>query len=111
MSKLFYSVLSSLIFLPISAQAQQGVPKLDNPLKVGTIPDLIDNITMYLVNIGGSIVVIMILIGAFKMLMAAGNENKFSEGKKTVTYAVIGMAVILLSRGAALIIKDVLGAK
>jgi hypothetical protein len=38
-----------------------------------------------------------------------GNENKFKEGKMTVTYAAIGAAVVLIAQGVSLIISKFVG--
>ena len=112
MKKTIYSIIASVIALPTMAYAQNKPLVLENPLGgagVDSIPALIDKITTFLVEAAAPIVTIMILVGAFKMLTAAGNENKFQEGKKTITYAIIGMAVVLLSKGVTSIIKDFLG--
>ncbi len=45
----------------------------------------------------GLIAVIVILYGGFTWMTAAGNEEKVSKAKNIITYAVIGLAVILLS--------------
>jgi len=52
--------------------------------------------------------VIMVLVGAFQMMTAAGNPEKFSQGKKTLTWAAIGFAVVLIAGGVANILKSVL---
>jgi hypothetical protein len=88
--------------------------KLDNPLGsqgVTTIPGLVDKIIDFLIQLSAPVVTIMILVGAFKMLTAGGNTDKFKEGKKTITYAVIGLAIILISKGITSIVKDFLGIK
>jgi hypothetical protein len=111
MRKIFYFISNFfLILLPRIALARDYFP-LDNPLNVDTVKGLLDRITSFLIDISAPIVTIMILIGAFKMLTAGGDENKFKEGKKTITYAVIGMTIVLISKGIALVIKDFLGVK
>lgn len=39
----------------------------------------------------------MIAVGAFMMMFAAGSEQKFATGKKTITNAAIGVAVALVA--------------
>lgn len=80
-----------------------------NPLGTDTFEGLLDVITNFLFLISIPIVSIMILYGGFKMLTAAGAPDKIEAGKKTIIYAVVGFMVIILARGAALIIKDILG--
>jgi hypothetical protein len=50
---------------------------------------------------------IMVLVGGFQMMTAAGNPEKFGKGKKTILYAVIGFVVILLAGSVAALIQSV----
>lgn len=84
---------------------------LPNPLGVSTFQALIDGILGYLVLLAAPIVALMIFVGAFQILTAAGNPEKVTQGRKTITYTVLGYAIILIARGASFIIKDLLGAR
>lgn len=83
---------------------------LENPLKITSISALINNIAGYLIIIAAPIAVLMILVAAFQIMSAGGNEEKVKNGKKTILYAVVGFAIILISKGIALIVKQLLGA-
>lgn len=48
---------------------------------------------------------IMILVGGFQMMTAAGNKENYSKGKKTLLYAVIGFVVVLLAGSVASLIQ------
>ena len=52
---------------------------------------------------------IMVLVGGFQMMTSAGDPEKFSSGKKTLTYAAIGLLVILLAGGFVSFIKSLFG--
>lgn len=54
------------------------------------------------------VLVAMILYGGFQMMAARGSTEKYGAGKKTITYAVIGFAVILVSQGIGYILIDLL---
>lgn len=43
------------------------------------------------------LVSIMILYGAFLMIIAAGSEEKFRQGKKIIASALVGLVIVLLS--------------
>ncbi len=45
----------------------------------------------------GLIAVVMVIYGGFLYVTAAGEEEKTTKGKKSVTYAVIGIIIILIS--------------
>lgn len=43
----------------------------------------------------GIVAVIIILLGGFKWMTAAGNEDKVGEAKKLITAGIIGLVIIL----------------
>ncbi len=49
----------------------------------------------------GIIAVVIILLGGFKWMTAAGNEDKIDEAKKLIMAGVIGLVIILASYGIA----------
>lgn len=40
---------------------------------------------------------IMVVVGAIQMMAAAGSAEKISAGRKTITYAAVGYAVVFLA--------------
>ncbi len=119
------SILTAVLVLPILALAQGTTPVpqggfgtssdyvhsglLPNPLRVSSIGDLINKIIDYLIIIAAPILTIMVLIGAFQIMFAEGNSEKWQTGKKTIVYAVIGYAIILLSKGISSLIANFFG--
>ena len=89
---------------------------LTNPLCTGgqancqnsTATGLIKNIVGWIFTLATPIAVGMIIVGALQMVTAAGSEDKFSTGKRTVLYAVIGYAIILIGWGITSIIQSLL---
>ncbi|MBI3046276.1 MAG: hypothetical protein HYY86_01890 [Candidatus Harrisonbacteria bacterium] len=131
---LFFLVF--LLFLPIFTNAQQAGPSLDgsggtriegpggtaksggsgiqpirlpNPLQANTFQELIGRVVNFLLAIGAPILVLMIIIGAFQIMTGAGNPENITKGRQTITYAIIGYALLLLSKGITLIIEQLLG--
>jgi hypothetical protein len=91
------------------AATDSSVITLPNPLNCEDIPCVVQNIANGLFYIATPIVVVMVLIGAFQILIAGGNPEKITKGRNTIFYAVVGYAVVLVAQGLALIIKEVLG--
>ncbi len=87
--------------------------KLPNPLGDDTtsLADLLERIFEYLFKIAVPITAIMVLIGAFQLMFAGGNEEKVKTGKKTILYAVVGFAIVLLADGITAVMKEILGFK
>ncbi len=52
--------------------------------------------------------VIMVLVGAFQLMTSGGNPEKASQGRKTIMYAAIGLAVAIAASGLATFIKSLL---
>jgi hypothetical protein len=105
------AVYLSGIFPKAHAQTgNQGVT-LTNPLGGQSFTDVVQKVTNFFSVITIPIVAIMVLIGGFQMITAAGNPEKFSAGKKTIIYAAVGFAVILAADTVVTLIKNILGAK
>ena len=84
---------------------------LPNPLggSTCTIPDLLKKIVDFLVLIASPIAAGMIIYGAFQILFAGGDPEKFKTGKRTILYTVVAYAIIFIGWGITSIIEDVLG--
>jgi hypothetical protein len=122
MAKLYRNIVGWATFGALSfssmigtAFAQGGAgtvaPTLVNPLGANC-----NNLTCPLTAVANFLFVIaiplcgiIILIGGFQMMTAAGDPEKFSKGKKTLLYAVIGFAVILIAGSVATLIKNAFG--
>lgn len=62
-----------------------------------------------LVDIAVPLAVIMVLVGAFQIITAGGDPEKFSKGRKTITYAAVGLACAIIAGGITTLIKNFLG--
>lgn len=70
------------------------------------IEALIDNIVSLAGVIAGGLAVIYLIVGAIGYFTAFGNEEKANKAKTTITWAIIGIVVIFLSK---IIISEILG--
>ncbi len=107
--------LEKLVSISVAYGVGQGptsggqAPLLRNPLGEGTtIMTLLTRIIGFLYFIAVPIVTIMVLVGAFQILTAGGDPEKFKTGKRTIIYAVVGFAILLVSSGLAILIENVL---
>lgn len=73
-----------------------------------TIPGLIESILSWLKDVGAVIAGGMIVFGAFQILFAGGDPERFSTGRRTILYAVIGYVIIWVGWGLTSIIQGVL---
>jgi hypothetical protein len=68
------------------------------PAGVGTSLSLLQiatNVLSFLLSLIGVVSLIMLIVGAFMYLTAAGDENRIDTGKKIVLYSIIGITVAL----------------
>jgi len=89
-----------------------GSITLNNPLGAsnGTIVGLINTVISYFtLYIAPAVVVIMVLYGAFQMLTAGGKPEEFAKGRKTILYAIIGYAIVLVAAGLVAVVETVIG--
>lgn len=76
-----------------------------NPLGDTTdIYALIDSILNWLIPVGITLCTIVIIIGGIMFMTAGGSEDKVTRAKKTLTYAVIGLVVLIIAKGIETII-------
>lgn len=85
-----------------------GGVSINNPLKYGTLPEILNAVAVFLYRISLPIITIMVLVAAYQMLTAAGDPAKFAKGKKTFIYAIIGTVVILVAGGISQLVGNIL---
>ena len=65
---------------------------------MSTIGILILNATTILLGLASVVAAIFIVLGAFSYLTAYGDKTKVEKGKKTITWAIIGLVLIIVGR-------------
>lgn len=85
-----------------------GGLSIKNPLGTENIITLISRVLDYLIYISVPILALMILIGGFQILTARGESKQIIDGRKTITWAVVGFLLILISKGIALILLTIM---
>lgn len=87
-------VLVSLTLIAPMASAQISIP---NPITCDTAQCLIAQVIRYIFGIIAVLATFMFVWGGVLMLTSAGNAQRVKQAKDTLTYAAIGIVVILLS--------------
>lgn len=93
-------------------QAPAITDKLYNPLgnDKQALTDLLIVIMKGFLGVIAAWAVAFIVIGGFKMVISQGNEEAVTSGKKTITWAVLGLLVALLSFSIIIIVQNLIGA-
>lgn len=87
--------------------------QLSNPAKgqlvnISNFPDLLGRIINILLTFAGAIAVIFLIVGGYRYIIARGNEEMMEAAKKTITGAIIGIIVIVISFAIVAIINNLL---
>ncbi len=92
------------------AQGQDppGALTLTDPLGGKTFPAVIEAVSDALARIAIPIVAVIVLYGAFQIMTAGGSAEKVSSGRKTILYAVVGYAIVLLASSVVPLIRDII---
>jgi hypothetical protein len=70
---------------------------------------IIARIINFLLGIVGAIAIIMIVVGGFRYIVAGGDMKATQSAKGTITFAVVGLVIVLLSVAVVNFIGSLLG--
>jgi hypothetical protein len=71
---------------------------LVNPIKAKSLTDLFQGIISVVIELGTILSVLGIMYGGYLYVTAQGNEEKLGAAQKTITWALVGTAVLLGAR-------------
>jgi len=115
MLKVFFQFLFLFILLTI-AVAYLSIPvfaetiSLPNPLpNISTPEDLVKKVVNWLLGLVSVIALIVLVIGGFRYLTSGGNEKAMESAKNIITWAVVGLVIILCSAIIINVIISILG--
>lgn len=86
--------------------------QLVNPLGTSNLVgtnSVLSRISGFLLIVAAPICGIMVLVGGFQMMTAAGDPKKFTEGRKTLVYAAVGFVIVLFASSVVPLLKSILG--
>ena len=101
MKKLSTIVLALVLFaLPVLTFAQINnipVPNGGPGGNVSNINDFIIYVINILLGIVGFVALLFLIIGGFRYITSAGNEESAGQAKKIITNAIIGIVIVILA--------------
>ncbi len=81
----------------------------EDPAQLSDLSKYFGNILQAMIPMIGLISFIMVLVGGFKILTSGGDPKGMAGGKQTITMAVAGIVLAILSWLVLVIIKNVTG--
>lgn len=100
MKKIKYSLLGYLL-VPLLTRAESLIDPNTATGKPQTTPKsveiFIDRVQGIILGVAGVIAVAMIIYGGVLYMTAGGNDDKLAKAKQTLTWAIGGLLVVVLS--------------
>lgn len=93
----------------IYAQPTWSSPEGEDPATLKDLEVIFARIIRIVAQIAALALFVMLVVGGFKLLTSRGDPQKSEEAKNTMTYAVIGLTVIVASWLILKILGDFLG--
>lgn len=69
----------------------------DSVLTLACFPVLIQQLITIGFSLAGTVALIFIIISGFKLTRSGGDPKQAEDARKTLTYAIIGLVIVLLS--------------
>ncbi len=110
LNKIFIAALLLGLLSPFFVFADGLSISIPNPLTYDSFEELINRLIVFLLTVGIPVSTLMVMIGAFYLLTAAGKPERVEKGKNFILYAAIGLAILLFARGLTSLLKFMLGA-
>lgn len=109
-----YYVLVFFLATPVTALAQSEKKSFENPLKGGGINNVQDAIlalTGFMLYMTVALAVGGIVFGGLKMIWPMNKEENIKDGKKIITWSIIGLIIIIMAATIIRLVGNLLGAK
>ena len=108
-TSILISILTPL-FLSCAFRVYAALPvEPDQPSSFSDLEIIVANIIGSVVALGGIAVFVMLVAGGLMYLTSGGNPESVQKAKRTLTYAVIGIALFVLAWFALLFIQTFTG--
>ncbi len=107
-----FSILNALFFIlysPPSALAVWDPTQPDQPAEIKDLEKIFSNVLSIIAALAALACFIMLIVGGFKYLASGGDPKATTGAKNTITYAIIGLAALIIAWLILLLIKEVTG--
>jgi len=95
----------------VSTDPSKTIPpsaKLDNPLGVSTVPEVISRLIKIMLGLVGTVSLVVFIYAGFLWITAQGKPDQINKGKQAMIWAVVGILVVFSSYAILKYVFDVL---
>ena len=100
--------------IPAGALETEKHLLIPNPGKTSGVPEenffrnvFLPDLTRTVITLAGGLAFLFIIVGGIQILTAYGNDEQVTAGKKTITYAIVGLVIAILSYAIVAIISAI----
>lgn len=86
----FFAIAVSLVIAN-----QVSAESVTNPISANSFGDLFMQAMRYVQGIAGTVAVVFIIVGGIMYMISAGSKEMAERAKKTLTYAFVGIALVI----------------
>ena|SRR3989344_3991870 len=104
--RLLFAILAVLLTIFLSGCVPQDTSK---PAEIGGIVIVIKNIISLLTPVAAIAFLIMLIFGGFQFMLSGGDPKAAGAARSTLTFAIIGIILVIVSWLILLLIKNVTG--
>lgn len=82
---------------------------MDQPATISQLGDVFENLVSAILGFAGITLFILLIVGGFKFITSGGDPKAVEGARNTLTYAIGGLIVLLLSYLILVLIKEITG--
>lgn len=77
--------------------------------KISDLQDVFKNVVSAAMGFAGIVLFVLLLVGGFKYITSGGDPKATESAQKTITYAIMGLVLILVSYLILVLIRTITG--
>ena len=107
MRKIFLCLLLSMPLLVFA----EGEITISNPLTATSVEAIVNNVMDFVLKVGVALAPVMAVLAGFFYITAQGDPNKIKKANAIIFWTIVGLGIILLSKGIVVVVRQLLGVK
>jgi len=109
MKKIFLCIITFLFIANSAMALQVENPLIKGPGSTASLDEITDRVLSWLWPVATVLTVLMIIIGAYFLVLSGGDPQKVATGRKVIIAALVGFSIVMMSKGILELVKLILG--